>query len=46
MNKEKAIKQMKEDFPNVWGMTYEEFEEKINNPKMKYLVKEFREKFD
>lgn len=45
MNKEETIEQMKKDFTSVWGMTFEEFEERISTPKMKILVDKLREKF-
>ncbi len=41
-----AIKEMKENFPKTWGMTYEEFEKRISSPGMIILVKELRKKFD
>lgn len=42
MKKEEAIEQMKKDFSKIWGMTYEEFEERISTPEMKILVEKLR----
>lgn len=43
MEEKEAIEKMKRDFPKVFGMTYEEFVERIRRPEMKILVKVMRD---
>lgn len=42
---DRELEKMKIDFPEIWGMTYEEFQRKISTPEMKILVRELRKKF-
>jgi len=45
LKEEELVEDMKKNFKKVWGMTYEEYEEKLNSPFMRAFVKEARKRF-
>jgi len=45
LKEEELVEDMKKNFKKVWGMTYEEYEKKLNSPFMRAFVKEARKRF-
>ena len=43
MNEKQIKKWLKDNFPEIWGMSYDEFEKRIFTPEMKKLVTKLRQ---